>query len=106
MALGAASLGLELPADPGEHEVLVKSPGFETRRYTVSVESGEHQELAVGPGAAKSEDGVFSRKVRQRAGIVALGVGAVGLGVAITTSAMLPAQDAKVQVNCPEKGLQ
>ena len=49
--LGAASLGVAMPVDPGEHVVVVTAPGREPRRYVVSVGEAESPALALEPGA-------------------------------------------------------
>jgi hypothetical protein len=50
--LGAASLGVAMPIDPGEHVVVVTAPGREPRRYVVSIGEAESPALALEPGAA------------------------------------------------------
>jgi hypothetical protein len=103
--LGAASLGQELPADPGKHVVTVESERFEPRQYSVTLASGEHAELTVSPGPAKPRAvdpaSARSANVRRTAAYVAFGVGAAGIAAAIITGALLPAQDQKVEDNCP-----
>lgn len=49
--LGSASLGSELPVDPGEHVVLVSAPGHETREFRVTMREAEVLTLDVAPGA-------------------------------------------------------
>ena len=49
--LGAASLGVAMPIDPGEHVVVVTAPGREPRRYVVSIGEAESPALALEPGA-------------------------------------------------------
>jgi len=50
LALGRATLGIEVPVDPGAHIVAVSAPGRETRRYSVQLGEGEHKVLDVEPG--------------------------------------------------------
>src|SRR5262245_10219582 len=52
--LGAASLGSELPLDPGAHVVRVSAPGRETQEYRVNLSEAEHLTLDVEPGAASA----------------------------------------------------
>jgi len=106
VALGEATLGQELPVDPGTHEVTVEGKRFETRRYSISLESGESQKLVVSPGTAKPEaakDDPNKGFVRERriAGFVALGVGVAGAATAVVSGLYLPGKDNKVESNCP-----
>ncbi len=102
--LGSAGLGQELPVDPGKHIVVVKSPGHEPKRYTVSLDVGEHKELRVRPGREIDAEGdAEQRALRRNLGIASLGVGAAGLGLAITTGLLLPGQHDKVQDECPAR---
>jgi hypothetical protein len=105
--LGAATLGQDLPVDPGTHVVTVEGKRYEPRSYTVTLASGESGELAVGPGAAKplprQTPNDRSLETRRIAAYASLGVGAVGLAAAIVTGLLLPAQDQKVEENCPNK---
>ncbi|HXS16168.1 MAG TPA: hypothetical protein VN764_03215 [Polyangiaceae bacterium] len=104
--LGSGSLGEELPADPGDHVVTVESPNYETRTFSISLESGDHETLVVMQGnqkkkpRAKSNDNVQARRV---GGYAALGVGAGGAILAVVSAVLLPAQDQKVEDNCPNK---
>jgi hypothetical protein len=49
--LGAASLGVALPLDPGRHVITVSAPNHEQRRYAVELKEGERTQLSVVPGA-------------------------------------------------------
>lgn len=104
VVLGKASFGEALPVDPGQHLIMVESNRHESRSYTVSLEAGEHKELVVAPGKEKPQTQATSRgEWRKIAGFSAVGVGVFGLGAAIISGAMLPAQDRKVEENCPGK---
>jgi hypothetical protein len=92
VVLGAASLGSELPLDPGDHVVRVTAPGREAREYRVTLAEGEHVTLDVEPGVAsalKSGSGVSdagaagpdSGSGQKTAGYV---LGAVGLAGLVT----------------------
>jgi hypothetical protein len=52
--LGAASLGVGLPVDPGRHLVIASAPGYLERRYDVEVAEGATQKLVVETGEARS----------------------------------------------------
>jgi hypothetical protein len=49
--LGQGSLGAELPVDPGTHTIVVSAAGYADRSFSVTLEDGVRQTLAVGPGA-------------------------------------------------------
>lgn len=55
VALGRASLGTEVPIDPGEHTVAVSAPGHETKSYSFRLREGEHKVLDVEPGQVTAE---------------------------------------------------
>jgi hypothetical protein len=107
VVLGKASLGEELPANPGELVVTVEGKHHQPKTFTISLESGEHRELVVAPGPVKVEvkkdTTDHGRAVRRTAGFVGLGIGAVGVGALVVTAALLPAQHSKVEENCPNK---
>jgi len=106
ISLGAASLGEELPADPGKHVVTVQSPNYETRTFSISLDPGDHETLVVMQGSPKKaarkegKDGVEARRV---GGYAALGVGAAGGLMALVSGVLLPSQDNKIEANCPNK---
>jgi hypothetical protein len=52
--LGSSAFGIELPLDPGKHELLVSAPGRGGMVYTVVLEAGKTVKLEVAPGAASS----------------------------------------------------
>jgi hypothetical protein len=104
--LGAASLGQELPADPGKHVVTVEGPRHEKKTYTVSLASGDHRQLTITPGRPKQleeESAHKSVQLRRIGGYSALGVGVLGAGTALVTGLLLPATDQRVEENCPDQ---
>jgi len=105
VVLGAATLGQDLPVDPGAHEVTVESEHFEPSRYSVTLESGESAELVVSPGRRKAEADVDGprqpAKTRRILAFTALGLGAAGVTTAVITGLLLPGQDQLVEANCP-----
>jgi hypothetical protein len=54
--LGAASLGMKLPVDPGLHVVVARAPERYDRQYEVKVEEGRVTSLVVEPGEARPPD--------------------------------------------------
>lgn len=110
---GSASLGTPLPIDPGSHEVVVTAPGHEPRRQVFSIAEAEEKNLTLeaGPAIAPQPRGQETPKaaasgpssgpsVRRVIGFVSAGVGLVGLGGAVVTAALLPAQKKIVEENC------
>jgi hypothetical protein len=107
VALGAVSLGVPLPIDPGDHVVAATAPGREDSRTTIHVEEGDRKLVAVAPGPVRSaatrsapigaapvtasepaaSDGA---RTRRTVGLVVGGVGVAGFGVALTTGLLLP----------------
>jgi len=105
VVLGRASLDQELPADPGTHVITVESERFESRQFSITLASGEKAELTVSPGKARpqleTKASAGSIQARRIAAFAALGLGAAGIATAIVTGVLLPAQDQKVEDNCP-----
>jgi hypothetical protein len=50
--LGSTAFGIELPLDPGQHELLVSAPDRTEMKYTVKLEPGKITKVEVAPGAA------------------------------------------------------
>jgi hypothetical protein len=117
--LGAASLGLALPVDPGTHRVLVSAPGRETKSYELSLAEAETQTLEVEPGAATpieppagppSEPTAppepapeLDHPGKRTAGFVALGVGAAGLVVGTLTGLLALQKKSEMDDDCSER---
>jgi hypothetical protein len=53
--LGTPSLGVALPVDPGRHVVEVRLDGHSTRRFEITIEEGQTQQLVVAPGPARKQ---------------------------------------------------
>ena len=118
IALGAGSLGTELPIDPGKHVFVVTAPGRLPRRFEVQVGEGKSESVTVEPGAPapdlpdrgpKGGPGTVGPPVPvagggvgtvRAAGFVVGGVGVVGLGVAIATGLILPGKKSTVDAHC------
>ncbi len=105
VTLGTASLGLSLPADPGEHVIVVKSKHHEPKTYTISLEVGQSEELVVSPGPPLSNNtrsqGGGARRAHLAGGIAGLSLGVAGVATAVVTGALLPQQRQKVLNRCP-----
>jgi hypothetical protein len=47
--IGASSLGIAIPVDPGKHAVIVTAPGYRERRYDLDLAESESRELIAEP---------------------------------------------------------
>jgi hypothetical protein len=119
IALGAGSMGTELPIDPGKHVLVVTAPGRLPNRFEVQVGEGKSESVTVEPGAPapdlppdrgpKGAPGTVGPPgpaagggvgTLRAAGFVVGGVGVVGLGVAIATGLILPGKKSIVDEHC------
>ena len=50
--LGSTAFGIELPLDPGQHELFVSAPGRTEWKFTVRLEPGKTTKVDVAPGPA------------------------------------------------------
>jgi hypothetical protein len=87
--LGAGSLGVALPADPGIHTIQVSAPGFADSTTTVRLGEGEVQDVVVSPGLkipapppppppVADSGGQSSSSTRKVIAVVAFGAGLAG----------------------------
>ncbi len=54
VVLGAASLGVALPLDPGKHHIVVTAPGRRPLTYDVAMTAGEQRKVVVAAGPSGS----------------------------------------------------
>ena len=96
IAIGAAGLGVPLPVDPGEHDIVVSAAGRKDKAFRVSLALAEKKELDVtagdpvpvaptGPPAARPSD---ERGGPPLVGYVLAGVGVVGVAIGAVTGVM------------------
>jgi hypothetical protein len=116
--LGSASLGVELPVDPGEHEVVVRAKGYEDWSTRVSLGEREVQslDLELGPEAPvpppappvreRAAPVVEETPVSERTlGFIAGGVGVVGVLTAVGSYIGMLRADSIVKNHCdPDDG--
>lgn len=93
VALGAASLAVPLPVDPGDHTITTQAPGGPERIRKLSVERGAHIriELEVAPAPATVSEAppdMPPRTSRRGWAYLAGGIGVAGLGTGIVTGAL------------------
>jgi hypothetical protein len=102
--VGAASLGVPLPVDPGKHVVVARAPGRRDRTLNLDVTEGEQKTLEVVPGpegeAPKPPQETDGRGTRRTLGFVAGGVGAAGIVVFAVTGALVLANKSTVDQHC------
>jgi hypothetical protein len=111
--LGAASFDVPLPADPGEHVVLVRAPDRidSEMRVTLGPAEQKHITLTLGdPVAASSSSSSSSVDVSATAtsrgrttGYVIGGIGALGLATGLVTGAMALTAKHTVDLHCNNK---
>jgi len=111
--LAAALLGVPAPFDPGKHELVAKTSDGREAHATLEIQEKEEKsvELVLPPApegtAPDAEPGepsaqVSTAKSSQKTwAFVALGVGAVGLGVGVTTGLMATSKHQSAEDACP-----
>lgn len=120
--LGAASLGVALPLDPGEHRVVVKAEGRKDSTYLFRVAEAETKLLEVAPGeravggdvagagAAREgwprEDEATGRGSGKRTlGYASLGLGGVGIVVGAISGVLAMQAASTVRERCDAQNL-
>jgi hypothetical protein len=108
--LGSASFDLPLPADPGEHVIVVRAPGRADNEIHVTLARGEKQHVPLALGSplreaslspAPTVDGTATSASRGRTtGYVVLGVGLVGIAASMVTGALALSEKGKVDDHC------
>jgi hypothetical protein len=119
--LSDASLGQEIPVDPGHHEVEVSADGFSTKRYAVDLGEGARQSIVVDLGAPPLPTStspivamperppptrVHAWTTRKTLAVTSGGVGVVGLGVGIASgiAALTKKNDVTRTPGCTSSG--
>lgn len=97
IAIGAAGLGVPLPIDPGEHEIVVSAEGRHEKTFAISLALAERKELVVTAGeplpvAPAGEPAPPKRSDEPEGppvvGYVLAGVGVVGIVIGAVTGVM------------------
>jgi len=114
--LSAASFDLPLPVDPGDHVIVVKSPGRTDWQRTFHVTLGQTLALELETGAPSLEGQTPGATAspspggepdcaspRRTAGIVLLGVGGAGIAAGLITGAMALSAKHTVDESCTNK---
>jgi hypothetical protein len=125
--LGSAALGLPLPVDPGNYEIVTRAPGAPEQRTTVTLALGDAQRLELQPGTPPAQPkaqpeplpppppaGVGAEKNapaepppaqssgsgRRTAAYVVGGVGLAGVAVGTVTGILVLGKKQTVNDNC------
>ncbi|MCL4755737.1 MAG: hypothetical protein KJ015_36645 [Myxococcales bacterium] len=111
--LAAALLGVPAPFDPGKHELVAKTSDGREAHATLEIQEKEEKsvELVLPPapeGTAPdaepgepSAQGSTAKSSQKTWAFVALGAGAVGLGVGVTTGLMATSKHQSAEDACP-----
>ena len=115
VVLGAPSLGLALPLDPGDHVVEVDVPGAPTARQTVTIARGERKTVEVAlparvapalvpPGSSAvpppETSGARGATSRRTVALIAGGVGVTGLVVGAVFGARVLGKRSDIHAHC------
>jgi hypothetical protein len=113
--LGAPSMGVPLPIDPGEHRIVVKSPDGKQREQRVQIAASERKSLRIeldapaeGPRVVvpptttttTTPEGSDPGTSRKTWAYVAGGVGAVGLVIGATTGILALGKKSTIDDHC------
>lgn len=112
VVLGAPSIGIALPIDPGAHSVVVKAPGREERRTQLTLAEGEVKRVDVeaGPAVAPSSPPAAVPPTTNAASptastsplvFVGFGVAAVGAAIGAVTGTMSLGAASDAERACP-----
>jgi hypothetical protein len=90
VALGAASMGVPLPVNPGSHTLVVRADGHEERSEIVAIGEGEAKRVELRAGAAKKVAAAATGPAPESEGsktspLVYVGFGTALAGVAVGT---------------------
>lgn len=109
----SGSLGIALPMNPGEYEIVVEAPGFKAQVIKVKLALGDQQTLTVKPGEklqvqttntdpkAKDRPTDSDGLSQTTWGYVVGGVGVAGLTTALAMGTLAWTKKAAVDENCP-----
>jgi hypothetical protein len=119
VALGAASLGVPLPVNPGAHAVVVHAKGFEDTTANVTIAEGEQKKvdlklgakkaivpgpIATGPDGSRTpggEGGGGESRGLSPLVYVGFAVAAVGIGVGSVTGILTLGKGSDAKTACP-----
>lgn len=115
------SLGLSLPVDPGEHEIVVEVPGREAVKRTVRIEKGEKTRVTLvlpaakpastgdgrgseGPASVENQEQKPPKASGGKTGIyVAGGIGLAAIAAGAITGGLAMSKTSFIEEHCPNK---
>lgn len=105
VVLGKVSWNTALPVDPGQHVIVARAPGYEERRFTVSLAEAQRASIKVNVGRELPQppkDPASSPRGSSKAvlGYTFAGIGVVGLGTAVITGLMVSSRQNTVDEEC------
>lgn len=96
-----------IQVNPGHHEVVASDAEGEQARLELEINEGESKTVGMswrslgGRGNKKNEQAVGGSAARRAWGVVALGVGATGLGVGTVTGIAAMTRYSRAEAHCP-----
>lgn len=114
--LGAASVGVPIPVDPGSVELLVTCPGHQTRRSLVEIHEGERLEITLEPGPAPLDSAPTPTppalvpaakaprdgRVQNHVGLGLVTAGSLGVGLALASGVVVAERKRTAEQHCPD----
>jgi hypothetical protein len=104
--LGAPSLGVALPVDPGSHVVVVQLPSGASTSRTITVAPGEKQRIELevpvetARPASAAPASARTKSTPSAAAIALFGVGAAGVAAGAVTGGMALGQKGDIDAHC------
>lgn len=114
VTLGAASVGVPIPVDPGSVELLVTCPGHQTRRSLVELHEGERLEITLEPGPAPLDSAPSpappaghapaprNARVQSHVGLGLVTAGSLGVGLALASGVVVAERKRTAEQHCPD----
>lgn len=111
LALGAPSLGIPLPVDPGLHAIVVKVKGRRDASVQLTLAEGESRRVEIEPGpaaggattpASPSGDASSGKRSLSPLVFIGFGVAAAGAAVGTVTGIMALGAGADAKTACPD----
>jgi hypothetical protein len=112
--LREACFGVPLPVDPGSVELLVTSPGRQTRRSQVVLHQGERLEITLEPGAALTAElassahppatpsSLHTSRTQRDLGLALVATGALSAGLGLASGVVVAERKHTAEQHCPD----